>query len=132
MSKESIAVVPGGPPAIGPYSPVVIGEGKFVFVSGQIPFDPEAGAIVRGSIAEQTEIVLSNLKRAVETAGATLADVVSCRVYLQPLNTSTFTAMNEVYASYFGEAKPARTTLGASLLNFDVEIEAIAVLPLGS
>lgn len=129
MSKESLAVIPGGPPAIGPYSPVVIGEGRFVFVSGQIPYDPEAGAVVRGSVGEQTEIVLTNLKRAVEAAGASLADVVSCRVYLQPLNTSTFAAMNEVYASFFGDSKPARTTLGASLLNFDVEIEAIAVLP---
>ncbi len=129
MSKQTLSQIPGGPPAIGPYSPVVIAEGKFAFISGQIPFDPAVGAMVRGSITEQTEIVLSNLKRAVETTGATLADVVSCRVFLQPFNADTFGEMNAVYARVFGESKPARSTIGAGLLGFDVEIEAVVLLP---
>lgn len=129
MSKETLSQIPGGPPAIGPYSPVVIAEGKFAYISGQIPFCPTAGMIVRDSITGQTEIVMSNLKRAVEATGATLEDVVSCRVYLQPLTTDTFSEMNAVYSRVFGESKPARTTLGAGLLNFDVEIEAVVLLP---
>jgi 2-iminobutanoate/2-iminopropanoate deaminase len=129
MSKQTLSQIPGGPPAIGPYSPVVIAEGKFAFISGQIPFDPAVGAMVRGSITEQTEIVLSNLKRAVEATGATLADVVSCRVFLQPFSAETFGEMNAVYARVFGESKPARSTIGAGLLGFDVEIEAVVVLP---
>ncbi|MFY8216413.1 MAG: RidA family protein [Chthoniobacterales bacterium] len=129
MSKQTLSQIPGGPPVIGPYSPVVIAEGRFAYVSGQIPFDPEAGKIIRGSITEQAEIVLSNLKRAVEATGANLADVVSCRVYPQPLTPETFAEMNAVYARVFGENKPARTTLGAGLLGFDVEIEAVVVLP---
>lgn len=129
MSKTTLSQIPGGPPAIGPYSPVVIANGKFAYVSGQIPFDPEAGKIVRGTITEQAEIVLSNLKRAVEATGSTLADVVSCRVYLQPLTPESFAEMNAVYARVFGDTKPARTTLGAGLLGFDVEIEAVVLVP---
>lgn len=128
MSRELLSNIPGGPPAIGPYTPAVIGDGRYLFISGQIPFDPASGGIVRGTVAEQTEIVLSNLERVLKTAGASLASVVHCRVYLQPLTPETFAEMNGVYARVFGDAKPARTTLGAGLLNFDVEIEAIAVL----
>lgn len=129
MSKETISQIPDGPPAIGPYSPVVIAEGRFGFLAGQIPFDPIAGKIVRGSITEQTEIVLANLKRAVEATGASLADVVSCRVFLQPFTAETFGEMNAVYTRVFGENKPTRTTVGAGLLNFDVEIEAVFLVP---
>lgn len=129
MPLETISQIPGGPPAIGPYSPIVIGEGRFAFLSGQIPFDPEAGQIVRGTVAEQTRIVLTNLKRAVEATGATLANVVSCRVFIQDLTAEAFAEMNGVYTEFFGENKPARTTVGAGLLNFDVEIEAIILLP---
>ncbi len=128
MSRERISTIPDGPPAIGPYSPAVVAEGKFLFVSGQIPYDVQAGGIVKGSIAEQTRIVLTNLERVLKTAGASLASVVHCRVYLQPLTKETFAEMNGVYEEFFGTDKPARTTLGAQLLNFDVEIEAIAVL----
>ncbi len=127
MRKE-ISEVPGGPPAIGPYSPAVMGEGKFLFLSGQIPFDVTEGAIVRGTIGEQTRIVLENLKRLVEAGGSSLDEIVSCRVYLQPLNPETFAEMNAVYAEVFGASKPARATVGAGLLGFDVEIEAVALV----
>lgn len=128
MSLELLSNIPGGPPAIGPYSPAVSTTGKLLFVSGQIPFDPAAGAIVRGTVAEQTEIVLTNLERVVRTAGAGLAQVVQCRVYLAELTKENFAEMNGVYARFFGEHKPARTTLGAQLLGFDVEIEAVVAL----
>jgi len=128
MSLELLSVIPGGPPAIGPYSPAIIATGRTLFISGQIPFDPAAGGIVRGTVAEQTEIVLTNLERVVRTAGATLAQVIQCRVYLAELTKENFAEMNGVYARFFGEHKPARTTLGAQLLGFDVEIEAVVAL----
>jgi len=128
MSLELLSNIPGGPPAIGPYSPAVIADGRYLFISGQIPFDPAAGAIVRGTYAEQAEIVLTNLERVVKTAGATLSQVVQCRVYLAELTKENFAAMNGVYAKFFGDHKPARTTLGAQLLGFDVEIEAVVAL----
>ncbi len=126
--REVISEVPGGPPAIGPYSPAVVAEGKFVFVSGQIPFDADEGKIVRGTIAEQTRVVLVNLRRLLGAAGSSFEQVVSCRVYLQPLNPETFAEMNLVYAEFFGDCKPARATVGAGLLGFDVEIEAVALV----
>lgn len=126
--REVLSEILGGPPAIGPYSPVVIAEGRFAFVSGQIPFDAETGRIERGTIGEQTRIVLTNLRRAVAAAGGSLDAVVSCRVYLQPYTAETFAEMNAVYAEFFGSAKPARATVGAGLLGFDVEIEAVVAL----
>ena len=128
MSLELLSSIPGGPPAIGPYSPAVVADGRYLFISGQIPFDPAAGQIVRGTVTEQTEIVLTNLERVVKTAGATMAQVVQCRVYLATLTKENFAEMNGVYARFFGDHKPARTTLGAQLLGFDVEIEAVVAL----
>lgn len=128
MSLEVFSQIPGGPPAIGPYSPAVATAGRLLFISGQIPFDPAAGAIVRGTVAEQTEIVLTNLERVVRTAGANLTQVVQCRVYLAELTKETFAEMNGVYSRFFSGHKPARTTLGAQLLGFDVEIEAVVAL----
>lgn len=125
MSLELLSSIPGGPPAIGPYSPAVTTTGKLLFVSGQIPIDAAAGQIVRGTIAEQTEIVLTNLERIARTAGTTLSRVVQCRVYLAELTKENFAEMNGVYARFFGDHKPARTTVGAQLLGFDVEIEAV-------
>ena len=126
--KAPIGSFAGSPPALGPYSLGVVAEGKFVFVSGMTPFDPALGKIDRGTVARQTELVLDNIKNVLNAGGASLADVVSCRVYLSELNTDTFKEMNEVYARYFGESKPARATIGAQLLGFDVEIECVAVV----
>lgn len=126
--KAPIGSFAGSPPALGPYSLGVVAEGKFVFVSGMTPFDPALGKIDRGTVARQTELVLENIKNVLNAGGASLADVVSCRVYLSELNTDTFKEMNEVYARYFGESKPARATIGAQLLGFDVEIECVAVV----
>jgi len=125
--KSPIASFAGSPPALGPYSLGVVAEGKFVFVSGMTPFNPETGKLELGTIARQTELVLENIKNVLTAGGSSLADVVSCRVYLSDLTTENFQAMNEVYARYFGESKPARATIGAQLPGFDVEIECVAV-----
>ena len=126
--KTPVAAFPGSPPALGPYSLGVRAEGKFLFVSGMTPFDPVTGKIDRGSISRQTGLVLENIKNVLVAGGASMADVVSCRVYLSNLTPENFRGMNEVYARYFGESKPARATIGAQLLGFDVEIECVAVL----
>jgi 2-iminobutanoate/2-iminopropanoate deaminase len=123
-----VAAFPGSPPAFGPYSLGVMAEGKFLFVSGMTPFDSAAGRIDRGSVSRQTELVLENIKKVLAAGNASLADVVSCRVYLSNLTAENFREMNEVYARYFGESKPARATIGAQLLGFDVEIECVAVV----
>ena len=92
------------------------------------PFDPVAGKIDRSSISRQTELVLENIKNVLGAGGASLANVVSCRVYLSNLTAENFREMNEVYVRYFGESKPARATVGAQLLGFDVEMECVAVV----
>jgi len=114
---------------MGPYSLAVRASGDFVFVSGMTPFDPSTGKIERGTLARQTELVLTNIRNVLAAAGCSLSDVVSCRVYLTKLNPETFAEMNAVYATFFGESKPARATVGTELLGFDVEIEAVAVVP---
>lgn len=128
MKLERISNIPGAPPALGPYSPAII-AGDFLFVSGQTPYDPREGKIVRGSIAEQTRLVLENLRIVLAASGCGPADVVSCRIYLQPLNDDTFREMNAVFAEFFGDAKPTRTTIGCQLLNMDVEVDAVALVP---
>ena len=126
--KSPLAAFRGSPPALGPYSLAVAASGKFLFVSGMTPYDPATGKIESGSISQQTQLVLENMKNVLAAGGASLDDVVSCRVYLSSLTRETFKEMNEVYVRYFGESKPARATIGAQLLGFDVEIECVAVL----
>ncbi|MGI8812972.1 MAG: RidA family protein [Pyrinomonadaceae bacterium] len=113
------------PGAIGPYSQAII-AGGMVFCSGQIPIDPESGDFVDGGVAEQTEQVLKNLTAVLEAAGGSLASVVKTTVFLADMND--FAAMNEVYARYFSDNKPARATVQAARLPRDarVEIECIA------
>jgi 2-iminobutanoate/2-iminopropanoate deaminase len=126
--KSPLAALRGSPPALGPYSLAVAASGKFLFVSGMTPYDPATGKIESGSISQQTQLVLENIRNVLSAGGASLDDVVSCRVYLSSLTPESFKEMNEVYVRYFGESKPARATIGAQLLGFDVEIECVAVL----
>jgi 2-iminobutanoate/2-iminopropanoate deaminase len=123
--KEIISTE-NAPGAIGPYSQAVK-TGNMVFLSGQIPIDPQTGEFVSGGVAEQTEQVLKNLSAVLEAAGMSLNNVVKTSVFLADMND--FTAMNEVYARYFSENKPARATVQAARLPRDarVEIECIAV-----
>ena len=115
------------PGAIGPYSQAVK-TGNLVFCSGQIPIDSATGEFVSNNVAEQTEQVLKNLSAVLEAAGTNLDKVVKTTVFLADMND--FTAMNEVYARYFAENKPARATVQAARLPRDarVEIECIAVV----
>lgn len=117
--------VEGLPKTGSPYSAGVIAEGKFLFISGQGPFDPREGRFVRASIGEQTTLTLQCIERVVEEAGASIEDVVSCRVFLQQLTEKTFAEMNEAYAAFFSGNLPTRTTIGCQLLNIDVEIDCV-------
>jgi 2-iminobutanoate/2-iminopropanoate deaminase len=112
---------PGAPTPRGPYSPAVR-AGDFVFVSGQVPQE-------QGEIGHETRQVLNNIKRILEGCGATLADVVKCSVFLA--DGKDFAAMNEVYAEFFGESRPARSTVvtAFAITGIKVEIDAIAYKP---
>ena len=114
------------PKAIGPYSQAVV-AGGFVFASGQIPTDPATGQFVEGGISEQTRQVLRNLSKVLEAAGTGLERVVKTTVFLADMND--FAAMNEVYARFFGENPPARSTVQAARLPRDarVEIDLVAL-----
>ena len=99
-----------------------------MFVSGQIPTNPQTGEFVAGGIAEQTEQVLKNLKAVLEASGSSLDQVVKTTVFLADMKE--FAGMNEVYATYFPELPPARATVAAAGLPRDarVEIEAVALI----
>jgi len=116
------------PQAIGPYSQGVIASGAFIFTAGQIPLDPVSGNFVEGGIAEQTRQVLKNLSAVLEAAGSSLRKVVKTTVFLQ--NLEDFAAMNAIYAEFFRENPPARSTVQAAKLPRGalVEIEAVALL----
>jgi 2-iminobutanoate/2-iminopropanoate deaminase len=115
------------PGAIGPYSQAVK-TGNMVFCSGQIPIDVSTGEFVSNDVAEQTRQVLKNLKAVLNATGAGLNHVVKTTVFLADMND--FTAMNEVYAEFFNDNKPARATVQAARLPRDarVEIDCIAVI----
>jgi len=128
--KTTFRTIPGCPPALGPYSLAVQTAAHLLFVSGMTPWDPATDKIERGTIAEQTRLVLENIRRIVTEAGGDLADTVSCRVYLGKMTSENFKELNAVYADYFpGENPPARATIGAQLPgDFDVEIECVVAL----
>ena len=115
------------PKAIGPYSQGIKANG-FVFCSGQIPANPATGELVKGSITEQTQQVLSNVKAVIEAAGSSMTKVVKCTVFLK--NMDEFSEMNTEYSKWFGDSPPARAAVQVARLPKDVsiEIEAIAVL----
>lgn len=114
------------PEPIGPYSQA-IQAGNFVFCSGQIPLDPATGQVPVTDIEGQTRRALDNLKAVLEAAGCNLGNVVKTTIFLK--NMSDFPKVNQVYASYFKEVPPARSTVEVSRLPRDVlvEIEAVAV-----
>lgn len=120
--------MPGAPKPRGPYSHAVR-AGDFIYVSGQGPVDPQTNEFSFGDIKHETRIVLDNVRRILEGSGATMADVVKCSVFLADRND--FSAMNEVYAEFFGDAKPARTTVEVVLPmeGMKVEIDCVAYKP---
>jgi 2-iminobutanoate/2-iminopropanoate deaminase len=124
--RETISTE-NAPGAIGPYSQAVR-VNDMVFCSGQIPIDPQTGNFVSDDVAEQTEQVLKNLSAVLKAAQTDLNNVVKTTVFLADMND--FAAMNEVYARFFNDNKPARATVQAARLPRDarVEIECIAVV----
>jgi 2-iminobutanoate/2-iminopropanoate deaminase len=118
---------PGAPRAIGPYSQGITANG-FVFTAGQVGFDPESGELVDGGISEQTQRVLQNLRAILRAGGSDVDRVVKTTVFL--VDMADFALMNEVYAEFFGDHRPARSTVAVASLprGARVEIEAIAAL----
>jgi 2-iminobutanoate/2-iminopropanoate deaminase len=112
------------PAPIGPYSQAIRTNG-FIFVSGQIPIEPQLDAVVRGDIEVQTRQALKNLSAVLEAAGSGLQGVVMTTVYLTDLND--FPRFNQVYAEYFGETKPARTTVQVARLPKEARVEIAAI-----
>ena len=125
MITKEIISTDKAPGAIGPYSQA-IKVSDLVFCSGQIPIDPATGEFVSQDVAEQTKQVLRNLSAVLEAAGSGLDKVVKTTVFLADMGD--FAAMNDVYAEFFSENKPARATVQAARLPRDarVEIECIA------
>jgi 2-iminobutanoate/2-iminopropanoate deaminase len=109
-----------GPKAIGPYSQATKANG-FIFTAGQVALDPATGQIVEGDVARQTARVMENLKAIVEAGGSSLDQAVKATVYLKDMNE--FAAMNVVFARYFPESFPARSTVEVARLPRDVRVE---------
>lgn len=126
MSKITFVSTEKAPAAIGPYSQATK-VGPFLYTSGQIPLRPD-GTLVEGDIVEQTHQVFANLQAILAAAGASLSQVVKATVFIKDMND--FAKINDVYAHYFGEHKPSRSTVEVARLPKDagVEIELIAYL----
>ncbi len=115
------------PKAIGPYSQA-IRSGNVIYLSGQIPLDPTTGNLVQGDFSAQARRVFDNLRAVLRAAGADFHNVVRATVYLTDLGN--FQALNAIYGEYFGDHKPARSTVGAAQLprGAALEIDLIAML----
>ncbi len=124
MTRQAIATS-NAPAAVGPYSQAIV-AGGLVFCAGQGAIDPQTQEVQRGSIEAETERTLRNLGAVLDAAGCTFADVVKTTVFL--IDMDDFAAMNGVYAGFFPDPPPARTTVQVAALpkGFKVEIEAIA------
>jgi 2-iminobutanoate/2-iminopropanoate deaminase len=124
MKREAVRT-DRAPKAIGPYEQALKVDG-WVFTSGQIPLDPKSGTMVEGGIAAQTRQVLENLRAVLEAAGTSMSRVVKTTVYMT--NLADFQNMNEVYAEYFPQDKPARSTIGVAALprGAMIEIDVVA------
>jgi 2-iminobutanoate/2-iminopropanoate deaminase len=126
VSDRRALATDGAPAAIGPYSQAVV-AGGLVFLSGQIPLDPERGKLVEGTIEDETRRVLRNLAEVLKVEGLTLHAVVRTTVYLTDL--ADFPRVNQTYAEFFQEPFPARATVQVAALprGARIEIDAIAV-----
>lgn len=128
MASREIFYTEMAPEPKGPYSQAIVHKGV-LYLSGQVPADSATGALVRGTIEDETEAVLKNMKIIIEEAGASLEDAIRVTCYLADL--TDFDRFNSVYERYFSKSPPARTTFQAGRLPFDVqvEIDAIVALP---
>jgi 2-iminobutanoate/2-iminopropanoate deaminase len=128
MTRQIVST-PGAPAAIGPYSQAVIAQGaRTIYCSGQIPLDPQTGALAgEGDVEKETHRVMQNLEAVLKAAGASLEAVVKTTIYLTDLKN--FAVVNQAYATYFTSAPPARATVQVAALprGAQVEIDAVAV-----
>ena len=122
--RETVHAV-GAPPPAGPYSHAVK-AGGLIFLAGQVPIDPDTGALVEGDIGAQTRRCLENLAIVAAASGASLADAVRCAIYVTDMGV--FKQVNDAYGAYFGAALPARTTIGVAALPAGAEVEIDAIL----
>jgi len=118
---------PDAPKAIGPYSQA-IRAGRLLFLSGQIPLDPKSGNLIEGDFSSQARRVFDNLRAVLRASGADFRNVMRATVYLTDL--ANFQVLNSIYAEYFGDHKPARSTVGVAQLprGAAVEIDLIAIV----
>jgi 2-iminobutanoate/2-iminopropanoate deaminase len=125
MATKQIVKPAKSPAAVGPYNHAVR-VGDLLFCAGQIPIDPATGNLISGDIKVQTERVLQNVKAILEDQQLTFANVVKSTVFMT--NLADFTAMNEIYAKYFTDNFPARSTIQVAALpkGANVEIEVVA------
>jgi 2-iminobutanoate/2-iminopropanoate deaminase len=125
--KKNIVHTDKAPKAIGPYSQAVRTD-SMIYTAGQLGLDPATGEFVSGSVEEQTRQSLTNLKNIVEAAGSSMKHVVKTTVFLKDMND--FPKMNAVYAEFFGENPPARSTVAVAGLPKGglVEIEVVALI----
>ncbi len=123
MQKEIISTK-GAPQAIGPYSQAVRLD-NLIFVSGQIPIEPESGKILKGNIREQTKQVLENLNNVLIAGGSSLNNVLRTTIFLT--NLENYSVVNETYAQYFNDLSPARSTVQVAKLPMDAQIEIDAI-----
>jgi 2-iminobutanoate/2-iminopropanoate deaminase len=126
-ADREIVDAAGAPAAVGPYSHAIRVDG-LLFCSGQIPLDPVTGELIGKTPAEQARRCLENLRAVCEGAGATLERAVRLTVYMTDLDA--FAEVNEVYASFFADAPPARVTVGVAQLPKGAQVEIDAVVAL--
>jgi len=127
MALEKI-LTDKAPAPIGPYSQAIRVDGKFLYTAGQVAIDPSTNQFTNGDIKAQTRQALKNVEAVLKAGGASLKSVFKTTVFLKDMGE--FAAMNEIYAEFFSESKPARSTVEVARLPKDarVEIEAIALI----
>jgi 2-iminobutanoate/2-iminopropanoate deaminase len=126
--KKDVIHTEKAPKAIGPYSQAIRTD-SLIYTAGQLGLDPATGELVKGMVEEQTRQSLTNLKQVVEAAGSTFGHVIKTTVFLKDM--IDFPRMNAVYAEFFGENPPARSTVAVAGLPKGglVEIEVVALIP---
>ena len=129
MAGKKVFYTKNAPEPKGPYSQAVIHDG-LLYISGQVPVDPATGELVRGTIEEETERVLTNIKIITEEAGAAMDGILKVTCYLADIHD--FPRFNGVYERFFPQYPPARTTFEAAKLPLDVQIEIDAIVALPS
>ena len=128
MQKKAIKIK-NAPAPVGPYSQAIL-AGETLYVSGQIPLDPNTGKLISGNISSCTTQVMTNIKSLLEAAEMNLNNVVKCSIFLKDMNN--FEKVNKVYSGYFSSTPPARETVQVSKLPLDVDVEISCIAIKGS